>query len=186
VRTALLRRNEKLDAIGEKQETYFVVISNGTEGEETGHLGGKLAFRLRSASKISGSAHIHDEHYGQLAFLGEFLHKGAAHSRSDVPIDRANFVARLIFAHVFKVHSASFENAVVISGERGFDQTAGFDLQRSDFLENFGCLLSPFVIPSGSRGCGRSRGAGRHHGTGSPAKIRSTMVSLVTASASAS
>src|SRR4029434_10523426 len=114
------------------------------------------------------------------------FHERAAHTRSDVPIDRADFIPRLILPYVFKIHSATFEYAVVIAGERGFDQTAGFDLKCSDFLENLGCFLSPFVCASGAGGCRRSRGAGRHHGTGNPAKIRSTMVSLVTASASAS
>src|SRR5207247_1152635 len=99
-----------------------------------------------------------------------------AHARSNIPIDTTNFVARLILAHVFKVHSASFENAVVIAGERGFDQTAGFNLQGSDLFENLGCFLSPLVIPSEAN---QSGGIRRHHGTGSPAKIRSTMVSLV-------
>src|SRR4029453_6535199 len=126
----------------------------------TGHLGRELAFRLRSAAKISGSAHIHDQHHCQLAFLGEFFHEGAAHPRSDVPIYRANFVARLILAHVFKVHAASFENAVVITGECGFDQTAGFDFECSDFLEDLSCFLSPLVIPSGAK---RSRGIPWHY-----------------------
>src|SRR5262249_15619407 len=146
-----------------------------------------VAFRLRGAAKISGSAHIHDKHYCQLAFLGEFFHKSAAHPRSDVPIDRANFVAWLILAYVFKIHSTTFENAVVIAGERGFDQTARFDFKRANLLKDFGRGFRALVIPSGAK---RSRGiqltGGRHHGTGSPAKIRSMMVSLVTASASAS
>src|SRR5262249_10057653 len=115
----------------------------------------------------------------------KFFHESVAHARSDVPIDSANFIPRLIFSHVLKIHSATFENAVVIAGECRFDQAACFDLQGSDLFENFGCFLSPLVIASGSCGYERRRVWG-HHGTGSPAKIRSMIVSLVTASASAS
>src|SRR5918996_2149559 len=124
MRTAFLRRNEKLDAVGEQEQAHFVVVSNRAEREETGDFGSKLAFGLRSAAKIPGSAHIDDQHHSELAFLREFFYEGAAHARRNVPIDRTNFISRLILSHIFKIHSASFENAVVIAGECGFDQTA--------------------------------------------------------------
>src|SRR5258707_2675008 len=43
--------------------------------------------------------------------------------RSHVPIDCSNFVARLIFAHIFEIHPAALEDAMVIAGEDGLDQT---------------------------------------------------------------
>src|SRR5262249_47737284 len=158
VRSALLRRNEQLDAIGEKQEAYFVVISNGTECEEAGYLGSKLTFRLRGAPKISRSAHIDDQHHSELALFRKFLYERTTHPRSDVPVNRANLISRLILPHVFKVHSASFENAVVIAGKRGFDQASGFNLKRPNLLQDFGRGFRALVIPSGSGGCGSTGG----------------------------
>ena len=53
-----------------------------------------------------------------------FLTKAVAQSRGYVPIDRADFIARLIFAHILKVHPASLEDAVIIAREDGLDEAA--------------------------------------------------------------
>ena len=175
-----LRRDEKFDLIGEEEQADLVVIADGTESEQAGDFGGELALRLRGAAEISRGAHIHDQHDGEFAFFGEFFDKRGAHPRGDVPIDRANFVAGLILAHILEVHPASFEDTVVIAGEGGLDETAGFDFESADFLR----------ISAGV--CVRRSSVERRsvcvtdHGTGSPAKIRSITVSLVTLSASAS
>ncbi len=99
------------------------------------------------AAEISRSAHVHHQHDRQLALLGEFLDEGGPEPRGHVPIDRADLVARLIFAHFLEVHPASFEDAVVIAGEDGLDETLGLDLERADFLQDVrGC--SRLVISS--------------------------------------
>ena len=41
-----LRRNEKLDLIGEEKEPDLVVVADGAEGEQTGDFRRQLAFRL--------------------------------------------------------------------------------------------------------------------------------------------
>src|SRR5262245_24247119 len=56
-----------------------------------------------SSEPNSRAADIHDEHQGELAFLHEFLYERMIHPGGDVPIDRAHFIARLIFAHLFEV-----------------------------------------------------------------------------------
>ena len=117
MRAAFLRRNEKLDLIGEEEQADLVVIPNGAEGEQTRDFRRKFALRLRRTAEISRCAHIHDQHHRQFALFGEFLDERGPHPRRHVPIDRANFVARLILAHFLEVHPASFEDAVVIAGE---------------------------------------------------------------------
>ena len=66
-----------------------------------------------------------------------FLTNGVPEPRRHVPIDRANFVARLILAHVLEIHPATFEDAVVIAGEGGLDEPVGLDFERADFLQDF-------------------------------------------------
>ena len=142
VRAAFLRGDVKLDRVGEEQQADLVVIPDRAEGEQTRDFRREFALRLRVAAEISRSADVHDQNHGQLAFLGEFFHKRGAEARGHVPIDGADFVARLIFAHFIEVHPAAFENAVVITGENGLDQTLGFDLERADFLQDVrGCLF---------------------------------------------
>ena len=165
VRAAFLRRDEELDLVGEEKQPDLVVIPDRAEGEQRRDFRRQFAFRLRIAAEISRRAHIHDEHHGELALLREFLHEGVAHARGHIPIDRADFIAGLILAHFVEVHPAPLEDAVVIARENGLHETLGLDLERADFLEDFG---------------------GIHHGTGSPAKMRSMIVSLVIFSASAS
>jgi hypothetical protein len=90
--------------------------------------------------------------------------------RRDVPIDRPDFVPWLIFAHILEVHAASFENAVVIARKHRLHEALRFDFEGADFFKNFRGGFLRIV----------------HHGTGKPANILSTIVSLVIDSASAS
>ena len=192
VRAAFLRRNKKFNAIGEKNQSDLVIVPNCTKREQTCDLGRQLAFRLRGAPEISRRAHIDNQNHRKLAFLCKFFHICGAQTRRHIPINRSNFIAWLIFADILKIHSATFENTVVIAREGGLDQTARFDFECADFFQYVRGGLRATVIPSGTK---RGRGIPlyslqlhltAHHGTGSPAKIRSMIVSLVTDSASAS
>ena len=168
MRAAFLRRDEKLDLIGEKNEPDFVVVADRAEGEQAGHFRGELALRLRDAAEVARRADVDDQHHRQLALFREFLHEGGAEPRGHVPVDRANFVARLVFAHVFEIHPAPFEDAVVIARESRLHETLGLDLERAgSFLR-----ISAGVCWLSFTG---------DYGTGRPAKIRSMIVSLVTA-----
>src|SRR6266403_866986 len=101
VRPAFFWRNKKFDAIGEKDQPDLVIVPDCTECEQTSHLCRQFAFGLCCASKIPGGADIHNQHHRELAFFGKFFYEGVSHARCNVPINRANLIARLIFAHVF-------------------------------------------------------------------------------------
>ena len=60
-----------------------------------------------------------------------------AEFRSDVPIDRAHFVAGSVLAHFLEVcMPASLEHAAILAGERGRDEAAGLQFQPADLFEN--------------------------------------------------
>src|ERR1700730_1994861 len=153
--------NKKLHPIREQDQADFIVVSNCAEREQTCNLGGKFAFRLRGAPKIPRCANIDNQHDCKFTFLCEFLHERGPEPRGHIPVNRANIVARLIFAHILEIHSASLKHTVVIARERGLDQTLGLDLQRADFFKNLGRRLraSRSVIPSRAK---RSRGIPLH------------------------
>src|SRR5437879_2850843 len=50
--------------------------------------------------------------------------------------DFANHSPRVIFADLFEIHAAAFENAVVVAGEGGFDQRAGFNFEAADLFQD--------------------------------------------------
>src|SRR4029453_12147454 len=136
MRPTFFRRNKKLNAICEKNEANLVVVPNGAESEQAGDLCGQFTLGLRNASEISGCANIDNEHHSKLALLCKFFYKSCAQTGGHVPVDRANFIARLVFAHIFKIHSTALKDTMVITRESGFDQTARLDLERPDLFEN--------------------------------------------------
>src|SRR5437764_652818 len=141
MRSTFLWRNKKLELIAKKKKPYLVAVSDRAECQQTGDLGGEFTLGLCGAAEISGCAHVHDQHHSQFAFFGELLNEGAAEPRRHIPVNRANLVTGLIFAYILKIHSPPLEHAMVITGERGLDQGAGFDLQSTDLPQNFFCAL---------------------------------------------
>ena len=89
----------------------------------------------RGAEK-PGAAHVHHQHEGQLAFLDELLDKRMVHPRRHVPIDGADFVARLVFAHLLEIHPLALEDAMVLAAQRLGHQPGGAQLDLPDFFEN--------------------------------------------------
>ena len=148
MRTALLRRNEKFEPIAKKKKPHFVIVPDRAECQQAGDFGSQLTLGLCGAAEIPGCAHIHDQHHGQFAFLGELLNERAAEPRRYVPIDGPDLVTGLVFADIFKIHSASLEYAVIVAGERGLDQGTSLNLQAADLPQNFFCALFP-----GRHGC---------------------------------
>jgi hypothetical protein len=55
--------------------------------------------------------------------------------RGDVPVDRADVVARLIEPHLGELHAAALEDALVLSGEQIGHQVARADLDLADGSE---------------------------------------------------
>jgi len=148
VRAAFARWHIRLDPVGEKEESYLVVVLGGGKGEDAGELGGQLPFRLGSGAKSTGSREVDEKHEGELAFLAVDFDKGPIHARGDVPVDGADLVARLVLADLLKVHSLAFENTMV-SPRQGFGHhPVGTDLQSPHLPENIPGLL--FLLGHGA------------------------------------
>ena len=87
-----------------------------------------------------------------------------SHAGSDIPVDGAHFIPRLVLPDLFELHSLALEHAPVFPGEDVVHCLAGVDLKIADL---FGELA-------------------RDHGTSTAARISSMMSSDVFSSASAS
>src|SRR6202011_4092261 len=74
-----------------------------------------------------------------------------AHTSRHIPVDRANFVPEIVWAELVKIHSASFEDAVVLAGESRFHETTGAKFQFTDFFQNLRDRLHGFKLVSGSQ-----------------------------------
>src|SRR5437763_13488315 len=111
MRAPFLRRDEELQSIAEKQQTYFVVVANRAKGEKRGDFCRQLALGLRSAAKIARRTHIDDQHDREFALFRELLHERTAQPRRYVPINRADLDACMVLAVLLKVHHPSFDAA---------------------------------------------------------------------------
>ena len=134
---ALLGRDKKFDLIAEEEQSDLVVVVDCAECQNRGHLGGELALAQIDAAECPRGADIDHQHHRHLSFFCELLHVGRIHARCDVPVDRPDLIARRILPHLFKVHSPTFEDAVILAGECGAHQPPGSELQPSDLFEDF-------------------------------------------------
>ena len=137
VAASFFGRDIFLDLLGEKNQAHLVVVADGGEGQHGGDLGRQFAFGLRARTEDARSAQVHQEHEGQLPFLHIFFNERMVHARRDVPINGADFVAGLVFAHLLKIHALPLENAVVLAAQGLGDQTGGAQLDLADFFKDF-------------------------------------------------
>ncbi len=163
--------DEKFDLVGKKKEADLVVVARGGEGKHTGDFGGEFALALRGGAKVAGRRDIDEEDQGPLPFLAVGFQEGAIHAGRHVPVDRADVVAGLVFAHLGKIDPGAFEKGVVGAGHGVVDIAPAANFHLADAPQDFARLFGL---------------TGLVHGTGIVSRIRETTSSLVISSASAS
>ncbi len=122
-----------LHAIGEEREADFIVVALGGERQRGGHFGGEFLFGLVATAEPPRRADIHQQHHRQLAFLHELFHKRLVQSRGDVPIDIAHLIARLILAHLIKIHSLPAKYTPVLTDHYIAHQPLSADFNLANF-----------------------------------------------------
>ena len=187
VTPSLPRRNDVLDAIGEKKNANAVVVPNRGHRQHSGQLARQLALESLYRPESLRSGEIDDQHHGELALFDVALDERPAHSRGDVPVDRADLVAGLILAHFRELHSLALEHRAVLAGENGVDQPARPQLDQLYLPQNLGRHSHRLLgSPLGRLFGAPARPENADHGTGIASRMRPTISSLVTSSASAS
>ena len=137
----LLWRNEELHAVTEEEQADLVVVVNRTEGQDRSHLGGHLALTLPDASEVAGGTDIEHDHHRHLPLLGELLDVGLPCAGRDVPVDRADLVARRVGPDLFEVHPAPLEDALVLAGERRLHEPPRAEFEAADLAENLAGIV---------------------------------------------
>jgi hypothetical protein len=132
---ALARRDVAFDAVCEEQQPDLVVVGHRRERQRRGHLCGLLHLELRARAEVARSRRVDAQDHRQLALLDELLDVGAVHACRDLPVDRADVVARQVLADVDELHALALERRAVLAHERRVDDLTGAELDLSQLLE---------------------------------------------------
>src|SRR5690606_21083401 len=124
------------NTISKNEQAHTVIVLNGAECEQGTYLRGQLALCLLRCTKVSTAAQVHHQHYGQLTFFTQALDRRRAGSRSNVPVDGSNVVARVVFAHVFELHTTTFERTVIASSHHVVHQPVRIDFNLANFRQD--------------------------------------------------
>src|SRR5690606_31317322 len=187
---ALAWRHDVLDAIREDDEADAVVVADGRESEHGRDLRCQLRLEPAARAELLRARQVDQQHHRELSLLDVLLHVWHTDTRRDVPVDVAHVVTGLVLAHLGELHSLSAEDRVVLAGEEGRDEAARAQLDEPHLAHHVAWHGLP-RLRRGSRGrngrCGTpAQERQRAHGTSMAAKMRSTMSSDETSSASAS
>ena len=125
-----------LDLAGHQDQADLVIIADGAQREQGGNLGDHIALALHDGAKRHAGAGVHEQDDGQLALLDIALDERMPHAGGDVPVDGANFVAGLIFAHLLEGNAGPLEDAAVGAAERVLDGPARPQLQAADLTHD--------------------------------------------------
>ena len=172
-------RQYVLDPVGEENQSYAIVVSDGGHRQHRGQLRGELTLEPAHRSKSFGSGKIDCQHHRELTLFDVALDEWPAHARRDVPVDGAYVVAGLVFPHLREFHSLPLEDRAILSGKQRIHESAGAELDEfylAKYLWRYTARRF-FAGPSGSA---------LDHGAGIASRTRLTIWSLDTSSASAS
>ena len=100
--SSFLRRNVLLDTVREEDDTYLVIVLNGTEGECGSNLSSQIALYLLHRTEIERPADVYEQHHRQFPFLFKHLDIRLMKAGGHVPVDVSHIIAVLIFAHLAK------------------------------------------------------------------------------------
>ena len=125
--SSLLRRNVLLYAIREEDDTYLVIVLNGTEGECGSNLSSQIALHLLHRTEIERPADVYEQHHRQFPFLFKHLDVRLMKAGGHVPVDVSHIIAILIFAHLGKGHSPTLEGRMILTCEDVLTQSASLD-----------------------------------------------------------
>ena len=125
--SSFLRRNVLLDAIREEDDTYLVIVLNGTEGECGSNLSSQIALHLLHRTEIERPADVYEQHHRKFPFLFKHLDVRLMKAGGHVPVDVSHIIAILIFAHLGKGHSPTLEGRMILTSEDVLTQSASLD-----------------------------------------------------------
>ena len=137
VAATLLRRDEFLNLVGEEYHTNLVVVLNCRKCQCGGNLGNHLALVYAHCAEVAAARYIDKQHDGQLTLLLVDFHIGMVVACGDVPVDVADVVAILIFAHLRECHATPLEGRVVFAREYVLGQSTGLYLDFADLFQQF-------------------------------------------------
>jgi hypothetical protein len=157
------RRHHASEAIAEEGGADAIVRMRRGQSEHRRHLGRKLRPGAPPTSYLGRRALIHQQEDGEFALFVMPAQVGDAESRRDAPVDGADVVTRLVLTYVLELDAAAAEGARVVAGREVAHQPARREFESPHL---FGDLV-------------------RDHGTAICPRIRSTIWSVVTLSASA-
>jgi hypothetical protein len=125
--SSFLRRNVLLDTVREEDDTYLVIVLNGTEGECGSNLSSQIALHLLHRTEIERPADVYEQHHRQFPFLFKHLDVRLMKAGGHVPVDVSHIIAVLIFAHLGKGHSPTLEGRMILTCEDVLTQSASLD-----------------------------------------------------------
>src|SRR3712207_1176013 len=89
-------------------------------------------------AKERAGAYIDQEHHRQLTLFFKHLAERVAEPRRNVPVNKPNVVACIIFPYFPERHPLSLKGTVVFAREQVAGELLAFDLQLADFFQYFG------------------------------------------------
>ena len=95
-----------------------------------------ISRELPFGAELTRAGEVDQEEDGQLALFDVLLDVGMTCAGGHVPVDGADVVAELVFAHLGELHPAALEDGVVLAGQRLVHQPVGADLDPPHLPEN--------------------------------------------------
>ena len=89
-----------LYAVGEEYYAYLVVVLYGRESEGCSYLGCHVPFCTLYCPEVQRAANVDEEHHSEFPFFFEHFHERSVEACRNVPVNVADVVSVLVFAHL--------------------------------------------------------------------------------------
>ena len=127
------------DFVAKQYQPGLVAIANGREGKHSRHFRHQIPFGLAKCAEQTTGTHVHQHIHRQFPFFFKYFAKVVPHPGSYVPIYKPWIITSIVFPHLFKRHSPSFESSVIFTRKQVIGQPFAFNLQFTNLFQYIGC-----------------------------------------------
>src|SRR5450759_98545 len=108
---------EFFNSVGKENNTDFIIVIYGRKRKYSCYLGHNISFIADLCPKITRTAYINKQHYGEFPFFLKNFYIREVKTGCDIPVNTSYVITILIFPYFTEGNPASLKGTMIFTGK---------------------------------------------------------------------